>query len=101
MLNLAYPMPMTFIVALIVTILGVIIGSLSGSVAGEPEAGMQNNTLSQLFTNTRHLRENLPRHTFSLKSLQNGRMAISHKGVYEPGDTLTYVGQSLQSCLTD
>jgi ABC-type dipeptide/oligopeptide/nickel transport system permease subunit len=42
MLNLAYPMPMTFIVALIVTILGVIIGSLSGSVAGEPEAGMQN-----------------------------------------------------------
>lgn len=36
-LNLTYPMPMTFIVALIVVLLGVFAGIISGNFMGEPE----------------------------------------------------------------
>lgn len=39
-LNLAYPMPATFIVALIVVVLGVIVGAASDSFVGEPTTGM-------------------------------------------------------------
>lgn len=41
MFNIAYPMPLTFIVALILVILGVIAGVVSGSFTGEPEASRQ------------------------------------------------------------
>lgn len=41
MLNLIYPMPLTFIVALVVVVLGVIIGALSESIIGEPSTDVK------------------------------------------------------------
>ena len=41
MLNWAYPIPLTFIVALVIIVLGVIAGAISNTFIGEPTAHMQ------------------------------------------------------------